>query len=192
MSKRARKLFPGQRDDEHLVFLLRPHWFIFFGHVVKLIGFNILPFVVFIFIYYVLGWEIPTDGLFYIIGVILISLYYIGTWLAYYHAFVDYHLDLWILTDQRIIDIEQKGLFDRIIAELNIMKVQDVTAEVHGHVATFFDYGNVYIQTAAEQQRFIFQKVPHPEEVARLIIRANDTATKRHAMYASTADTDTA
>lgn len=192
MSKRALRLFPGQRDDEHVIFILRPHWFVFFAQVFKLVGFNLLPFVVFIFIYYILGWEIPTDGFFYIIGVILIALYYIGAWLAYYHAFVDYHLDLWILTDQRIIDIEQKGLFDRVIAELNIMKVQDVTAEVHGHIPTFFDYGDVYIQTAAEQQRFSFQKVPHPEEIARLIVRANDTATKRHAMYVSTADADTA
>lgn len=192
MSKRPRKLFPGQRDDEHVIFLLRPHWLIFLGYVLRLLGLNLLPLIIFIFMYYGLGWDIPTTGPLYAIGVLFVSLYYIGAWLGYYHAFVDYHLDLWILTDQRIIDIEQKGLFDRVIAELNIMKVQDVTAEVHGNIQTFFDYGNVYIQTAAEQQRFIFQNVPHPEEIARLILRANDTAAKRQAQYGSAANTDTA
>lgn len=188
----AKKLFPGQRDDEHVIFLERQHWLMFAKEVVKLIGFNILPVLVFLFVYYVIGWDIPTEGILYIVGVFVLSLYYIGVWLAYYHAFVDYYLDLWILTDQRIIAIEQQGLFDRIIAELNILKVQDVTSEVHGHIQTIFNFGNVYIQTAAEQQRFIFLNVPHPAEVARTVIHANDAATKEHARYASTASTDAA
>lgn len=192
MDTPSRKIFPGQRDNEHVIFLLRPHWLIFMNQVLKLIGFNILPFLIAAFLYYVTGWTIPADGPLYVLAVFLVSLYYLGAWLVFYHAFVDFHLDVWILTDQRIIDIEQKGLFDRIIAELNIMKVQDVTSEVHGHLQTFLNFGNVYIQTAAEKQRFIFQNVPHPEEVARLIIHTNDAATKRHVMYATTANPDAA
>ena len=94
----------------------------------------------------------------------------------YFHQFVDYRLDTWIITNERIIDMQQLGLFDRVISELNINKVQDVTAEVHGQIQTFLDYGNVYIQTAGVQERFIFYSVPHPEEVARLIIQVNDMA----------------
>lgn len=180
MKKRADKLFPGQRDEEHVVFMLRPHWFIFLRQILQLALFNVLPVLVFIFINYVVGWEVPTEGALYIIFVMLTGIYYLGAWLAYFHSFADYHLDLWILTDQRIVDIEQKGLFDRVISELNVMKVQDVTSETHGHLQTFFDYGNVYIQTSAETQRFVFQNVPRPEEVTRLIVRASDAASKRH------------
>ncbi len=180
MKKRSKKLFPGQRDEEHVIFLLRPHWFIFFRQILQLILFNVLPVFIFIFIYYVVGWDLPTEGVLYIGLVMLTGLYYLGAWLVFYHSFVDYHLDLWILTDQRIVDIEQKGLFDRIISELNVIKVQDVTSEVHGHLQTLFDYGNVYIQTSAEQQRFVFQNVPRPEEITRLIVRASDAASKRH------------
>lgn len=180
MKKRAHKLFPGQRDEEHVVFMLRPHWFIFLRQILQLALFNVIPILILIFIYYVVGWEMPTAGALYVVIVMLTSLYYLGAWLAYFHSFADYHLDLWILTDQRIVDIEQKGLFDRVISELNVTKVQDVTSEVHGHLQTFFDYGNVYIQTSAETQRFVFQNVPRPEEVTRLIVRASDAATKRH------------
>jgi hypothetical protein len=181
MKKRARKMFPGQRDDEHVIFMLRPHWFIFLRQILQLVVFNLIPILIFFFLYYVIGWGLPTEGALYVGLVMLAGLYYLGAWLAYFHSFADYHLDLWILTDQRIVDIEQKGLFDRVISELNVIKVQDVTSEVHGHLQTFFDYGNVYIQTSAETQRFVFQNVPRPEDVTRLVIRASDAASKRHA-----------
>lgn len=178
------KQFPGQRNDEHVITFLRRHWITFVSSILQLIGFNLLPIAVLAFFIYGIGWEPPVDGIWYVLGVMITALYYIGTWLAFYHTFVDYHLDVWVLTDQRIINIEQQGLFDRTISELNLSKVQDVTSEVHGHIQTIFDFGNVYIQTAAEQQRFAFLQVSNPEEVARLVVRANDAAVKRESLYA--------
>ena len=187
MNSSNKRIFPGQRDDEHVITVLRGHWLLFISHIAQLVGLNLLPLLVLAVFYYGVGWEIPTSGLWYVLGVVITSTYYCFAWLIYYHAFVDYHLDIWILTDQRIINIEQKGLFDRIISELNITKVQDVTSEVHGHIQTLFDFGNVYVQTAAEQQRFVFTNVPNPEEVARLVVRANDAAAKRESLYTANA-----
>ena len=182
MTTKPTQQFPGQRNDEHVIVMLRRHWIIFLSVVLRIAGLTVLPIIVFIFFHYAIGWQAPTDGFWYVLGVLLTSLYYIVVWLGFYHSFVDYHLDIWVLTDQRIINIEQKGLFDRIISELNISKVQDVTSETHGHLQTLLDYGNVHIQTAAEQQRFAFLQIPHPEEVARLVVRANDAAAKRETL----------
>ncbi len=184
MSDPMKQQFPGQRNDEHVITFLRRHWITAVGSIFQLIGFNLLPVGVLAFFLYGIGWNPPTEGFWYVLVVMITALYYIGTWLAFYHTFVDYHLDVWVLTDQRIINIEQQGLFDRTISELNLSKVQDVTSEVHGHIQTIFDFGNVYIQTAAEQQRFAFLQVPNPEEVARLVVRANDAAVKRESLYA--------
>lgn len=167
-----------QRADEHVIIMLRQHWIIWFKYIAQLILFNALPVALFLFFIYVLKIQMPTQGPGYVSMIMLASLYYLSAWLMYFHQFVDYRLDVWILTDQRIVNIEQRGLFDRVIAELNIHKVQDVTSEVHGHAQTFLDYGNVYIQTAGEKQRFIFQNIPHPEEVARLVTRTNDASLK--------------
>lgn len=191
MTTKSTQQFPGQRNDEHVIALLRRHWLIFVTVVVRLVGFNVLPIIVFAFFFYAIGWQLPTEGFWFVLGVLLTSLYYIIAWLGFYHAFVDYHLDIWVLTDQRIINIEQRGLFDRIISELNISKVQDVTSETHGHLQTLLDYGNVYVQTAAEQQRFAFLQIPHPEEVARLVVRANDAAAKRESLYVAKSTTNT-
>ncbi|MBI2415936.1 MAG: PH domain-containing protein [Candidatus Kerfeldbacteria bacterium] len=173
-------VFPNQRPNEKVLLKLRRHWLTWAWNIIQLLLFNLIPPGLYILFYQLIGWPVPTEGLLYIGLVLLLSLYYLGAWLIFYHAFVDYHLDVWVLTDQRIVNVEQQGLFDRTISELNILKVQDVTSEIHGHLQTFFNFGNVYIQTAGEQQRFIFQNVPHPEDVARIIIHANDIALQKN------------
>ena len=186
MSRERTPEFPGQRNDEHAVLVLRRHWFTFIAPLLQIIALNLLPIVVALVFVYGIGWELPTVGFWYTLGVVITSMYYVMVWLFFYHAFVDYHLDIWIVTDQRIINIEQGGLFDRVISELNLSKVQDVTSEIHGQFQTIFDFGTVHIQTAGEQQRFDFEEVGHPEEVARLVVRSADSATKREARLSST------
>ena len=171
--------FPTKRSDEHLIILIRRHWIEWVRFLARLIVMNLFPVVVTGIMIFGFNWEFNTDGPLYVLIVFSLALYYLFIWLMYFHEFIDYRLDLWILTDQRIINIEQEGLFSRTISELNIARVQDVTSEVHGHIQTLLDYGNVYVQTAGEQQRFIFENVPHPEEISRLVVRANDAATKK-------------
>ncbi len=175
-SELSRKEFSGQRPNEHVIVILRRHWIVWFRYIGQLILFNLLPVAIALVLYFFAGWSPTAEGPIYIGLVLLLSVYFLGIWLMYFHSFIDYRLDSWILTDQRIVNVEQQGLFDRVISELSITKVQDVTSEVHGHMQTFLDYGNVYVQTAGEQQRFVFLNVPHPEEVSRLVVKVNDAA----------------
>lgn len=89
---------------------------------------------------------------------------------SFFLVFIDYYLDAWIITDKRIVNIEQRGLFYRIISELELDKIQDITTEVSGVIPTFFNYGNVFIQTAAEKERFIFRKIPDPYKVKDVLM----------------------
>lgn len=183
------KKFPGQRENEEVIAAVRKHWISLVRPVLQLLALNLVPIILFIVYTVVLEWEVVTDGFFFVLGVLLVSLYYLGTWVMYYHAFVGYHLDLWVVTDQRIINIEQNGLFDRVMSELNLSKVQDVTSEIKGQLQTIFDYGHVYIQTAGEQERFIFENVPHPEALAQLIAQLNDDASKHEITHVTPAET---
>lgn len=175
------RVFPGQFPNEKVVFLIRRHWSLIAKHIIRLILGHLVIIGVYAFLFYVLKWDLPNEGPLFVLGVIIISTYLLGVWIFYIYEFVDYHLDLWILTDRRIISIEQAGLFKRTVSELDLAKVQDVTSECNGKIQTFLNYGNVHIQTAAETQRFVFEQVPRPQEVARLIIRTaqqkfNETA----------------
>lgn len=169
-------VFPGQFPDEEVAFVIRRHWSIIMNYVMRLIGAHILAAVVFIFLVFLLQWEIPNDGILYILMVMVVSSYFLGAWLFYIHEFIDYHLDLWVLTNQRIVSIEQNGLFKRTVSELNLSKIQDVTYEISGKVQTFLDYGTVFIQTASEKERFSFDQVAHPQNIARQIIDAIEKA----------------
>ncbi len=103
--------------------------------------------------------------------VLAISAYYLFIWLFFFFSFLDYYLDFWIITNERIIDVSQYGFFSRTIAEQRLFRVQDVTSEVHGFLPTIFRYGNVYVQTAGSKQRFLFHEIPHPERVRDKIIK---------------------
>ncbi len=110
----------------------------------------------------------PSISVFIILGS---SLYYLFVWVFLYRAWLDYYLDVWFVTNERVVSIEQKGLFSRTIAEQRLFRIQDVHAEVHGVIATVLDFGNVTIQTAAAEVVFEFKEVPKPHLVARNIIK---------------------
>lgn len=115
----------------------------------------------------------------YVIFVLIGSIYYLFTWVYFFIVWINYYFDVWIVTNERIIDIEQIALFKRVVAEQKITRVQDVTSEVIGMVPTLLDFGNIHVQTAGAEKRFIFEEVPHPNEIKRVILSAHEEALKR-------------
>jgi uncharacterized membrane protein YdbT with pleckstrin-like domain len=107
------------------------------------------------------------------------SIYYLTVWIVAFTAFIDYYLDFWVVTNDRIINVEQR-LFSRTISELDLFKIQDVTGQSKGFLETMFDYGNVYVQTAGATERFNFEEVPGPREVASRIIALAEEDRKYH------------
>jgi hypothetical protein len=92
----------------------------------------------------------------------------------------DYWLDVWIVTTERIINTEQQGLFNRVVSEVYLHQIQDITSEQKGLVATFLTYGDVFIQTAAERERFQFKNIDNPEDVKVAISGLAKTCKNTH------------
>ncbi len=108
------------------------------------------------------------------------SAFLLSGWLFMFQSFIDYWLDVFILTEKRILDIEQKGLFNRTVSELRLYRTQDVTFEIKGFWHTMFDYGDIFVQTAGEVERFHFALVPHPNNVAKMILEWSEADRKEH------------
>ena len=101
-------------------------------------------------------------------------------WFYAFLIWIDYYLDVWIITNERIVNIEQKGLFLREASDLEFSKIQDVTAEVTGLIPTVLNYGDVYVQTAGVIERFKFRQVPDPYALKSLIMeRYRKTSEKK-------------
>lgn len=95
--------------------------------------------------------------------VLAVSGYGLFIWLFLFFSFIDYYLDVWLITNERIIDIKQEGFFSRTVSELKLFQIQDVTSELKGFFKFVFRYGDVYVQTAGEVQ----STAPHPRRPRR-------------------------
>ncbi|KKW32653.1 MAG: hypothetical protein UY76_C0021G0024 [Candidatus Uhrbacteria bacterium GW2011_GWA2_52_8d] len=161
---------PNQRPNEHVVLFLRRQWFALLTIVCASVLLAGVPLAAGWYF-----WEILRSWLDHpVIGpllVILGSMYFLSIWLFAFLEFTDYYLDTWIITNERIINIEQEGLFHRTASELDLAAVQDTTAEIRGILQTLFTYGQVYVQTAGEKGRFHFKNIDNPEQVKEIVSR---------------------
>lgn len=159
---------PNQREDERVVLFLRRHWFAILSIVT---AFTLLTSVPLILGWYF--WDTVDVWLKHeVMGPLIVivgSIYFLSVWLFAFLEFTDYYLDTWIITNERIINIEQQGLFNRTASELDLASVQDTTAEIRGIWQTLFTYGNVFVQTGGEKARFHFKNIDNPEHVKELI-----------------------
>ena len=158
--------FPGQEPGEKSIMILRRHPWIMVKVIIIYIFLALLPLF---FKYFLINLDIFFSEATTIILNLLLSLYYFFIITLFFRAWLDYYLDIWVITSERIVNIEQKGLFSRQVSAQRLHRIQDVTAEVKGVLPTFLHYGDVYIQTAASQPRFIFKKIANPYEVAKKI-----------------------
>lgn len=164
------KYLPHKKNDEKIVFFLRRHWFI----VVEIILFYVFLACIPIFFYLMLSSEAEiwlNNELAKIFLVLLGFTYYLFWWMMFYYAWLDYFLDVWIVTNYRVINIEQRGMFFREIAENKLFRIQDVMSEQKGILPTLLNYGKINIQTAGTKERIIFRQVPRPNYVAQEMIR---------------------
>ena len=47
--------------------------------------------------------------------------------------------------------------------------IQDVSSSIKGIMGTFFNFGDLLIQTASEINQINFEKVPNPQKIIKLI-----------------------
>lgn len=109
------------------------------------------------------------------------SSYYLALALFFYSFFVEFYLDYWILTNDRLVDVRQISLFARTVAEVDLYQIQDVSSEVKGIFPTIFNYGNVYLQTAGPVPKFILMNVPAPDRLRQQILDLASEDKKFHA-----------
>lgn len=170
---------PNPIPDEHLVHFLRRH---IITLVPLIMGYIVLLCAPFFTIWYVNVYQ-PTLLSQPVLGPAMVlggTAFFLFAWLFLFQAFMDYYLDIWVVTNRRILSIEQVGLFSRTVSELRLYRIQDVTSTVTGPTATIFGYGHVEIQTAGENTRFTFDEIPQPNSVAKSILELAEIDRRKH------------
>jgi uncharacterized membrane protein YdbT with pleckstrin-like domain len=98
------------------------------------------------------------------------SLILLFIWIYIFFTWIEFYFDVWIITDRKIINIEQWGLFNRQVGEFKYERIQDITVQIRGFIPTLLDYGDVHIQTAGAVSRYVFDDVPNPNEIKNMIM----------------------
>lgn len=100
---------------------------------------------------------------------IFILIWYLITMAYFLESFLTWFFNVYIVTDERIIDIDFYNLIYKEVSDANIDKIQDVTYKMGGVIRTLFNYGDVLIQTASEVPNFDFLAVPYPDKVVKVL-----------------------
>jgi membrane protein YdbS with pleckstrin-like domain len=157
-------MLPNQEPHEEVVIFLRRHW-IDFLKIVLYTGLLIALPLMLVIILNILQVDILANPVLRPLLAIILPAYALIVFTITITEITDYWLDTWIVTTERIIDINQSGLFKRLVSEVHLHQIQDITSETSGFLETFLTFGDVYIQTAGTKERFQFININNPNDV---------------------------
>ncbi len=169
--------FKGQKPGEEILMVVHRHWFDILSQFFIIFIMLLMFFGGFIFVpaFFPFFKESFGVNLFFFLQ----NTFLIFTWMLFFLIWIDYYFDVWIVTNERIVNIEQKGLFSREVSELELENIQDITVDVLGIIPTFLNYGELFVQTAAEKERFVFHNVPDPYTIKDSIMNLQKKVEKK-------------
>ena len=160
------------KEKERVIAVVRHHWWVFFRSI---IGVGILFLLPFFLVPMVWSFAAAAGAPAISGGVLLFfgSLWSLLMWNVLFVRWTDHYFDIWVITNWRIVDIDQKGLFQRSTATLlTLDHIQDLEAELSGVVGNVLNFGNLTVQTAAARREFLISEVPDPNGIVKVIREA--------------------
>ncbi len=118
-----------------------------------------------------LGWNITSTILNIIRAVVVIAAI-----LYFLFVFYRYRNDIWLITNQRLIDSHKPNPFKHTVSAASLNNIQDVSIDQSGFLATIFKFGNLICQTAASGGAFEFRGVPDPKGLLDVVEDARHKA----------------
>ena len=129
-------IFDGQREGEEVQFVFRRHFLTAKSGVIFLI------LMIMIGVGLTLLW--PNNMM---IFETFLALILIGV-LGFLYSYMLWYFSVYIVTNQRIRQISQRGLFKKSVVDLGLDKIQSISYGVSGIRAGLMGYGTIVIQTA--------------------------------------------
>ncbi len=158
--------FETQEPGETIMLLLRKHWLTNIGWVLISAVLLFLPFILLPMLK--LSGTLPETTPASWISLFILA-WYLLTFSYFLVNFLLWYFTVSIVTNERIVDIDFINLLNKKFAETRVARVEDVTMRTGGFIRSFFDFGDVFVQTAAKEAVFQFLAVPHPEKVVMVI-----------------------
>jgi hypothetical protein len=157
----GRVRFETQEVRERIILLLRQHWLTQLKWILTALVMMLLPGLLRV---------IPLLDFLNTRGqTVALIIWYLLIIAFIYEQFISWYFHVFIVTDERIIDINFVNLIYKEISEAKIDNIEDVTYKQGGVMRAFFNFGDVACQTAAEQRQFVMENVPRPDRVVKIL-----------------------
>lgn len=152
--------FESQEPGEQVHFLLRRHPITNLKWIIASIAAIIAPPAVMTFL--INGVDNPFALIPAKLQLMSIIIWYLLVLLLTFESFLIWYFNVYIITNKRVIDVDFIGFWGKRISEASLDNVEDATYQTTKLLHILFDYGNIFMQTAAEQREFEFHSIPKP------------------------------
>lgn len=160
----SHKYFEDQFDDEEVLFVFRKHPIVMRkGLLLAAACLLIGPLYTLALIY--LKPESVTSLSFFFLSLLasfgVACLVMLPQWITWYFS-------VYIMTDQRFIQITQKGMFHRSVVDMSLNQIQMVNYEIAGFQQTLFGFGTIIMQTFVGD--LVIHEVHHPALIQKKML----------------------
>lgn len=158
--------FETQEEEEKVILFLRQHIIVNVPWILITILLVIAPTVIFPLLFRALSLNVAFPASYYVVGTMF---WYLATFGFALASFIGWFFNIYIVTNERIIDIDFFYLLYKKFSEAELTKIQDINYTSGGLLAAVFNFGNVVVETAGEAPNIDFELIPFPEKVVETI-----------------------
>ena len=171
------KQFDGQHDNEEVLFVFRRHIIAmrkgFYGLLIPFVIFSLPILLIPLIPFQLPMWLLDPYMLLAISGVGL----FIGILLFLWH-WVAWYFSYYIVTNQRLRQVNQTAWFGKSVIDLSLTKIQNISYTIEGFTASVLKYGTIVVQTYVGD--LVLDKIHHPEEIYNKLQDAVHAAPQAH------------
>lgn len=164
MAEQKPKYFADQMDDEEVLLVFRKHPVVMRKGIILASLALLLPVFYTGMLTFVKKNNPPTMTFFFgslIVGFVLGGLLMLPSWIAWYYS-------VFIVTNQRMIQITQKGFFHKSVVDVGINQIQMVNYEIAGLQETLLGFGTIMMQTYLGD--LVIHDVHHPAKIQKKML----------------------
>ncbi len=157
----------NQENDEKIVLFLRRHFIKNINWISISITLLLLPIFLFLPINFFNTFQdfVPLR-----FNLIFLAFYYLIVFGFMLTNFITWFYNLGIITTKQIIDIDFNDIMYREVAKVRIQDIIDAEYQQGGFFHSFFNYGNVFVQTEGLKPNFEFHAIPNPDSTTDILI----------------------
>ncbi len=160
--------FQTQKSHETIILFLRSHFITNVSWIALSFILIALPIIILIFL--------PNFGIDFLSSETLIRFttiyvlfYYLMVFSYVFISFLHWFYNVFIVTSERVVDIDYSDIVVHNIAITNLVQIEDVHYTQSGFIPTLFNYGDLFAQTAGEMENFEALSIPKPREATHII-----------------------